>query len=296
LKITINKILNWAGSLLAIAGIVFVSIRLKEYSSQLDCSRLDVFLWSAMFGLSLVYCLINILLALAWQNILKYFNSDTTKLWAIKIYGLTQIAKYVPGNIMHLASRQAMGLSAGIGGWQLAKTSVWEHLILSVAGISYSIWIIPLFLPIVTTPITIVCFTAVVIIMMLVLNRYMSIEITRAFTLHTLFLTVSGMIFVSMLALLIKNEPITASQIFFFFGSFIIAWLAGLLTPGAPAGVGVREFILLLLLKGQIQETDLLLAVLLSRVITVTGDLLFFLLASLITIDKRRSDLTTKKE
>jgi glycosyltransferase 2 family protein len=40
--------------------------------------------------------------------------------------------------------------------------------------------------------------------------------------------------------------------------------------------------ILLLLLKGIVAEMDLLLAVLLGRLVTVVGDLLFFVAASLI--------------
>ena len=47
--------------------------------------------------------------------------------------------------------------------------------------------------------------------------------------------------------------------------------------------MGVREFVLLFLLKGMISESDLLLAVVLGRFVTVLGDLLFFLLTFLIT-------------
>jgi hypothetical protein len=60
-----------------------------------------------------------------------------------------------------------------------------------------------------------------------------------------------------------------------------VAWLAGLLTPGAPAGVGVREIMLLFLLGTVVGRADLLLAAVLSRVITVTGDGGFFVWASL---------------
>ena len=33
-----------------------------------------------------------------------------------------------------------------------------------------------------------------------------------------------------------------------FTGAYVIAWLAGLVTPGAPAGVGVRELVMYALL------------------------------------------------
>lgn len=55
-----------------------------------------------------------------------------------------------------------------------------------------------------------------------------------------------------------------------------------MVTPGAPAGVGVRELVLLLLLKGLAADTDLIMAVLLGRLVTVIGDLLFFMATFLI--------------
>jgi uncharacterized membrane protein YbhN (UPF0104 family) len=45
----------------------------------------------------------------------------------------------------------------------------------------------------------------------------------------------------------------------------VIAWLAGLVITGAPAGVGVRELVPLYLLEGYVMETNLLLAVVLGR-------------------------------
>jgi glycosyltransferase 2 family protein len=74
-------------------------------------------------------------------------------------------------------------------------------------------------------------------------------------------------------------------------GSYILAWLVGLVTPGAPAGMGVRELVLLFLLSDQLSETVLLLAVILGRMVTVTGDLFFFILIVFI----RRKNTFTKQ-
>jgi uncharacterized membrane protein YbhN (UPF0104 family) len=87
------------------------------------------------------------------------------------------------------------------------------------------------------------------------------------------------MVFVGLLVLFVNEGSDTASQVFLICGAFVITWLAGSVTPGAPAGIGVRELVLLFLLKGLVLESDLLLAVLLSRVVTVAGDVLFFLAA-----------------
>jgi uncharacterized membrane protein YbhN (UPF0104 family) len=65
-------------------------------------------------------------------------------------------------------------------------------------------------------------------------------------------------------------------------GAYVVAWLAGLVTPGAPAGVGVREMVLIFLLGHAIPETELLPAVVVSRLVTVAGDVLFFAAAALL--------------
>jgi uncharacterized membrane protein YbhN (UPF0104 family) len=75
---------------------------------------------------------------------------------------------------------------------------------------------------------------------------------------------------------LVAPAVVTFSTFSVLCGSYVIAWLAGLITPGAPAGVGVRELVLLFLLGEQIPAADLLLAVVLGRIVTVVGDLLFF--------------------
>ena len=65
-------------------------------------------------------------------------------------------------------------------------------------------------------------------------------------------------------------------------GAYVIAWLAGLVTPGAPAGVGIREIVLYAILHPFINEADLLTAIVFGRIITVVGDVLFYILALLI--------------
>ena len=279
----LKQSLHWAGSALAITGIVFVVLRLNTYSSQFDFSHFDGFTWVIVTGLALIYGLANIMLAEAWWNILVHFGATTSRLWAVRIYGLTQLAKYIPGNIMHLAGRQAMGQAAGIPGWPLAKGSVWELVLISIAGAFFAILVLPQFLPIVTIPMAAVGFVGILLIIAVGLKRYVSLSIARTFGWYIVFLIVSGMVFVGVLTLLMGEISIEPSHVLLFCAAFVVAWLVGLVTPGAPAGVGVREIVLVFLLKGLVPESDLLLAVLLSRVVTVGGDVLFFLLASLLS-------------
>ena len=279
---TLKQYLHWIGSALAITGIVFVSFRLSDYSSQLDLSRFNSFAWAIAAGLAIIYGLANILLALSWRIILGYFGANASPRWSVRIYGLTQLAKYIPGNIMHLAGRQAMGQAAGIPGWPLAKAAIWELGLISITGLSFTIFVIPQFLSAVSVPMAAGGFTSLLIIIAMILKNYVSQAIALSFGYYLLFLVISGSIFVGSILLTTNQNPIAPSDWPLFCGAFIVAWLAGLVTPGAPAGVGVRELVLVVLLKGLVSESDLLLSVLLARVVTVAGDMLFFLLASIL--------------
>ena len=57
---------------------------------------------------------------------------------------------------------------------------------------------------------------------------------------------------------------------------FAVAWVAGLITPGAPGGLGVRESIITLGLGGVIGEPAALTAALMHRAVSVTGDAIAF--------------------
>jgi hypothetical protein len=63
-------------------------------------------------------------------------------------------------------------------------------------------------------------------------------------------------------------------------GALALAWLAGFATPGAPAGVGVREAILILALTGSLGDEASTLVALAFRLVTTGGDVLLFALGA----------------
>ncbi len=58
---------------------------------------------------------------------------------------------------------------------------------------------------------------------------------------------------------------------------FAIAWTAGVITPGAPSGLGIREAVLVVGLSPIAPAADAVLIAGLLRLLTVSGDVLFFL-------------------
>ena len=271
-----KRALHWGGSALAIAGIVFVALRLRDYGAKIDFSRFDSQAWLGVAGLTLIYGASNLMLAMAWWNLLKQFGANTSRRWAIRVYGISQIAKYVPGNIFHLAGRQAMGAVAGLSNWSLAMSTVWELGMISATGGLFGLLALPLLVP--GSPVTASTglFAASIGIAVILLLRFIGLPAARAFGWYVGFLVISALLFVWLVELLVDNHAAGVGFWLSLGGAYVLAWLAGLVTPGAPAGVGVRELVLLFLLKGVVGEADLLLAVVLGRAVTVAGDLGFF--------------------
>jgi len=270
--------LHLIGSVLGLVGVVFVVIRLGTYSEQIDLSRFNPTAWSITVLLAVLYGVNNFSLLQAWWHLLAFLGIPVEKGWALKAFGLSQLAKYVPGNVFHLAGRQALGMAAGLPGLQLAKSVMWELGQQACTGAFCG------FLPYLLTwtglPATVqfTLFCTAALIVATALRRFLSPAVGKAFLWQCCYMIVSSLVFVGTLAVLAPNS-ISSSSLLSFCAAYIVAWLAGFVTPGAPAGVGVRELVLLFLLQGMINESDLLLAVVLGRLVTVLGDFLFFLLA-----------------
>ena len=277
----LRKSLNFAGSIFAIAGIFFVGLRLHHYSTQLDFDKLTIATGYVIVGSSLVYGAASFMLGGVWKHLLEHLGVSTTWRWALRTYGVSQLAKYVPGNVFHLAGRQSLGLAAGLPGWPLAKSSVWEIGLISLTGGLFGLLVLPLLFPSVSVSVSLLLLSAAFLGVSALLKYYVSANMVGAFVCNFFFLTISGMVFVR---LFFQFSAIAGAHTLWvpLCGAYVIAWLAGLLTPGAPAGVGVREIALLFLLKGFVIETDLLLIIVSGRFVTILGDILFFFFALLI--------------
>ncbi len=279
MRTRIKPLLHLAGNILAIIGIGFVCIKIWGYAGEINLARLTPALWTVVAGLAIAYGCANLLLALGWQKLLAQLGQQTNTRWCIKTYGLSQIAKYVPGNIFHFAGRQAMGMSHGISGWVLARSTLWELALLCISGSLFAALVIPALYPQIPTVWAGVLFLLLVITSAALIQRIIGTYAAQAQLAYLLFLTISGLIFAALIHITdtehIRNFGATSLA-----GAFVIAWLIGLATPGAPAGVGIREAILLIILNHSLPTEDILLAVMLGRIVTIAGDILFFIAAS----------------
>lgn len=273
-----KRFLRWAGTGLSIVAVFFVVAKLKGYTSEINIGLLAT-VALPLFGLALVYGAANVLLALAWKDLLQHFDLSVSSRSVIRIFGVSQLAKYVPGNIFHFVGRQALGLEAGLPAWPLAKSAIWEMGVLSISGSMFVLWILPYHYPALVFTSALPIFGVTVLTSVWISNRWFSRWIAQVVVWDVVFLTLSGWVFLAVLLLVVPAESIHGSSFVFVCGAYVVAWLAGIVTPGAPAGIGIREVVLYALLISVANEADLLTAIVVGRIVTVAGDTLFYLSA-----------------
>jgi len=275
----VKRSLNLAGSILGAFGVVFVAIKLVEYGDQIEFSKLGAGTLLALFSLALAYGAANLMLAFAWRDLLNHLGVSTDVRWALRTYGISQLAKYVPGNIFHLAGRQAIGVAIGLPAWPLAKSALWELGIISITGSLFALLVLPFGVGKITGSLALFIFLISVLACAYVAYRWFNLWVARAMSVYAVFLALSGIVFTLVLYLVVPSGSAINSVVTGICGAYVVAWLAGLVTPGAPAGAGVRELVLFAILHTVVSEADLLAAIVLGRSVTVVGDVLFYMVA-----------------
>ena len=93
-NLLIKRSLHWIGGGLGIGGILFVFQRLLNAVEKIGSERLLLIPGAGYFLLVAVYAASNILLVLAWRELLLFSGETRIKrTQAMEIYALSQLAK-----------------------------------------------------------------------------------------------------------------------------------------------------------------------------------------------------------
>ncbi|MFP4002311.1 MAG: lysylphosphatidylglycerol synthase domain-containing protein [Alphaproteobacteria bacterium] len=239
------------------------------------------------------YALASVAVTAAWWALLKPFERrGLTFPSAHRIYALSQIGKYLPGNVMHFVGRAAMARAEGTPVTRTGVTMVQEGVLMMTASLGLAAalggtqWLG--ISPALSVP-------AVILMALMALAISSAPEIARraglgrtgdgdrrapghwrlawaasALAGYVLFFCASGVIFQWILTSLNAQVPFGLTL-----AAVCAGWLAGFVTPGASAGIGVREAVLITAL-GSTAGPAAAPAALMFRLVTTGGDILLF--------------------
>jgi hypothetical protein len=267
------------GSVLALIGVAFVVRQLVHYGSSVELAALPMSEWVTMSAMVFLGVGMNASLGAAWRVALRASDVHVGLPWAVATYAATHIARYVPGNVFHYAGRHAVGVAAGLPGRALVRAAVTEIVLVSISGAFISLLAAPLILPAFQGPLWQLSVIALTGVAGGLLYRLRGREIATAFVLYLTYLTLSAMTFLVVVAIHAPQGSMTGHAWIAICAAYVAAWLIGMLTPGAPAGLGVRELVVLFLLGKSMDASTLLFAVLATRAIAIIADTMAWLAA-----------------
>jgi len=292
-----NKITIIVGSTLVLAALVFITLRLWTLHGELSSWNPDENAFIVLMGSVIIYFFSSFLLSTAWTKLLLWFGETLaeTKIHR-SIYARSQIAKYIPGNIMHIAGRHLLSRNFKISQGPLVFAAIYEIMLLLIAACSISLLGWTIFRVTQTSisgsVIIIIVFIMPVISLLIAINapripflrkynlplrslKEIVSGLASPFLMYLLFIMGSG------LALLGTSYAIVGKidllSIVETISIFSVAYIAGFITPGAPSGIGIREGILAISFSSTYGAANALLIALLFRVVTILGDIIFFL-------------------
>ena len=297
-RFTKKQIISWAGSVFMIASLVFIGFLLFD---QIQSDAFDVSVLTSggvVAGLLLVAFFEGFGIILAGLNFRALVKNVSGVLVArplgLLVYTISNVYKYIPGGVMYVVGRNRLALETeDLGHPEVALSTVIEGALVAIAAVL--IVLITVFdhalealREVYLSTFFYVALIAIVVIAGAVvfyfrvkiaegvrkLSKHMQVlrplVLLKRFAFAVLMMMVWGGTFLATVVVL--GYEVTPGSAITIIGFFLLAWLAGFLTPGAPSGAGVREIIMIALMGEMIGEGTLLMAMIMHRIVAALGD------------------------
>lgn len=294
---TVNRLWRWVSALLALlAGVFFIGYA-TEHIHELPSLSWDRRTWLLLAVSVLLWAGVIFLGAVIWWNLLVDLNQRLSWRACLYVYGIAQFGKYLPGNVGHHVGRVVLAKQAGIPVVSTLQTMLIE-LAWGVGVASGIAFIGILQLGHVDLPpgYLVLLMASAMLVPWVGLNAFRAffpglvarvtagagIRLPRpksmviaGFLYFVTFLMVGLLLDLQARILFGANS----SQILTLTAIFAWSWIAGYITPGAPAGLGVREAVLVSSLTPLYGASIAVGLAVSLRLVTTIGDGVVFLVA-----------------
>lgn len=240
-----------------------------------------------------LYLAAYLALILSWNLICSGVSGEKAIKANTKVLLVSQIGKYLPGNIGHLIGRIYLAKRYGLKYSDINISILTEISATLVAGslISLSsIWLFSKDILGSSSLIYLISISITALVLVILAMKWKAAS--RAIPWRPLAYSLALLCLVFCLVggsnvILLANGDISGMsgvQISQVVVAVTIGWVLGFITPGAPAGIGIREVTTLGLLSNQFPADQVLIAVALFRAITLAGDAIAWLLGMAIEL------------
>ena len=312
--------IRWGSILITIASIIYFVYYARSAIAGVDLSKLlSARMLAGVAALTALYAMLIPTTALAWTLLLRALKQKARYRQTLAILATTQFGKYLPGNVAQHIGRVVMARAAGIELTSALFSMAYETLLVLLACAHISaltlLWAPPEFFTrwqIVDyrTPLLIAVTAGTIAFILLAPHLAATLSIRReksrgnvsfvpqalhlrpvtALRCYAVYLVNFFIVGVGLWVLVraMPSADASAPGLLFLTGAFSISWILGFVTPGAPAGLGVREVVLGAWLSESMPPAQIVLAIVALRIATTLGDLLNFVAGGIATRRMRR--------
>jgi len=295
---TVKQVVSWGGTALAIVTMAYLAYQLYTLSTNAEIDFASFASAGVILGLVFVTLFEGLGILLAGFNFRALVKNVSgilvKKPLALVVYTISNLYKYIPGGAMYVVGRNLLAVETeDLRHPEVALSTVIEGALVALAAIV--IIVVTAFdhardhLRGINPPTIVVLIIIVVLVLaasaaFIFRHKIMDglrklfkqvqmlrpLMLIKRFAFALLLMTLWGGTFLATLVVLGQEmSPGMAPSVI---GMFLLAWLAGFLTPGAPSGAGVREITMYVFLGGMVNEGILLSAMVIHRVVAAAGD------------------------
>jgi uncharacterized membrane protein YbhN (UPF0104 family) len=292
-----------AGWLILAASVVYLALTAKglvDHWPDVQVSGAGI---GAFVAGILLYVIAIVAWGWSWAYLVSGFGCAMTGDAGIRVVAVSQVTKYLPGNVAHHVGRVALARRYGVDVATAVASMVIELCWLAAASttcVLVSVFLAKsdvlldrLQIPVDRLWATLVVACAVPVVAQFVVGRWgvrfassrsgrSSIRLPGIGpSLTTFFVHAANFMAQGVIVVLLLREVLGVefSDYWLATGSFAVAWIAGFVAPGVPAGLGIREAVITAGLTFAVDPETALAAAILHRILTVIGDGLVFGLA-----------------
>jgi hypothetical protein len=271
-----------AGGVLCVAAAALLVVRgiaLRDSLGE-QLSRVSAAAFAAALGLYLVG---SLLLGAAWVVLVRVAsNAHARARPLLRAHMRAQVAKYLPGNVFHFAYRHLAARREGVPHAALGAALGLEAALLLTAAavIALGVAADPRLDALVPWARKSILFVPVLAVLAWIALSYIAprfglprAAVSRRAPGLALVLAIDFAFFLLAATALRTLDPQPDALPFgAWCGWLSLAWIVGYVTPGAPAGIGLREAVLALGLSPALGESEALALALLYRLVTTIAD------------------------
>ena len=292
--------IHYTGIALTVASFAYFGVYVARHIDQWPAVELSATSVAVIVALVVFQIAVAVGCSLAWREIVGFSGAQVLRpRKAIAIFCKTQFAKYMPGNIAHHLGRVLLakneGLSAGRAALSQTVELLWNVGCAGVLGLYGLTQLVAANeQPILVNPL-IVAFLAALAILGPVWGLPLGIKLVRrvlpqrvspglsiSISLPRAIACMGAYLFsflhfgVAMNGLATMVFGLEALNLAFVSSVCAFAWAIGFVTPGSPAGVGVRDTVLLVAFTPYYGAEAAGAVILAHRALTTVGDLAVF--------------------